>query len=281
MIKQKKEILWVLGALVLLWSFLVAVPALASEGESEIAKEVAGMDSGTIRLSFAARENVCGDGETFISFNGSTIRWHGSGTSWTSSDSEWDDWEPDCDEGPVRVILKVRNGEVRRLKTYVGGRWRNASGNVLDLEEVSPQEAANYLVSLARHGRKSVAKDAIFPATLARDVVIWPGLLDIARDRSCREDVRKSAVFWLGQITGEKASKGLAKLADDDDLDLEVREAAIFALSQRKERKSTRHLMKIARTSPHIQLRKSALFWLAQSDDPDVLDFFEEILLEK
>lgn len=37
-------------------------------------------------------------------------------------------------------------------------------------------------------------------------------------------------------------------------------------------------LIHVARTSPQAELRKSALFWLGQSDDPRALALFEEIL---
>jgi len=77
-----------------------------------------------------------------------------------------------------------------------------------------------------------------------------------------------------------RITKRYPRVVANDRVDLDVREAAIFALSQRREDRSTRHLIKIARTNPHPQLRKNALFWLAQKDDPEILDVFEEILLD-
>lgn len=273
MSKINTEVVLALMMVVLLLSLLIVVPASASTGGSWIADKVTDWDRGEVRLTFAARDGVCGDGDTYISINGSTISWNRSG--------HWSDrHKGDCDEGPVRVTLKVRKGKVKSLKTRVGGRWSNADDEVLDLGEIPPQDAADYLMFLAKHGRTSVAEDAILPAVLARDVVITPDLFVIARQRSLADDVRKSAVFWLGQIAGEKITEGLSKLVEDDDVDLQVRETAVFALSQRKETNSVHSLMEIARTSPHPQLRKNALFWLAQRDDPHVLDFFEEILLE-
>jgi hypothetical protein len=259
--------------LALMMLIVMLLPAVAAQAGSDIADAVESMDMGTVRLSFEARDGVCGNGDDCISVNGSRICWHCNG-------HDSDDWESDCDEGPVWVSLKVRDGEVVRIKTRVGGKWHRASGQVLDLGDVSPREAVDYLLSLARHSRESVAEDAILPATLARDMEVWPALLKIARDRSRPEDVRESAVFWLGQIAGHKATEHLAKLVDDDDVDLQVREAAIFALSQQDNQRSTRHLMKIAQTNEHPQLRQNAMFWLAQQDDPDVLNFFERILLE-
>jgi hypothetical protein len=37
-------------------------------------------------------------------------------------------------------------------------------------------------------------------------------------------------------------------------------------------------LIRIARTNPHPELRRKALFWLGQSEDPRALSLFEELL---
>jgi hypothetical protein len=258
-------------ALIIVLALLLPVVAVTAGSEIEYAVE--NMDSGTVRLSFAARDGVCGDGDECIFINDSRI-------CWRCDKNDDDDWESDCQEGPVRVSLKVRNGEVVKLKTRVGGKWRRPSGHTIDLGEVPPRMAVDYLLNLVRKGRESVAEDAILPAVLARDVEVWPDLMKIARTRSRPDDVRESAVFWLGQIAGDKVTENLAKLVDDNDVDLQVREAAVFALSQQESRRSTRHLMNIAQTNDHPQLRRNAMFWLSQQDDPAVLDFFERVLLE-
>jgi len=246
-----------------------ATQALGAQIEDAIDK----MDEGTVRITFAARDGVCGDGGNSISFD--------TGHSWHTHRWSDDEWERDCDEGPVRVSMRVRDGEVVRLKTRVGGNWRSAGEGVVDLGEVSSQDAVDFLLGIAEHSRRSVAEDAIMPAVIARDVVTWPRILEIARNDDRPEDVRKSAVFWLGQLAGDKATEGLTSIVEDDDEDMEVREAAVFALSQMEDSESADSLMKIARSNRYPELRKSAMFWLAQSDDPEVLDFFEEILLGK
>jgi len=53
---------------------------------------------------------------------------------------------------------------------------------------------------------------------------------------------------------------------------------AIFALSQRSPDEGVPALIRIARTSKDSELRKTAPFWLGQSEDPRALDLFEEIL---
>jgi hypothetical protein len=249
---------------------LAAVVATAAAG-SVIDDAVEKMDEGTIRLQFEARDGVCGNGRSSISFGG-------EGT-WYVSDGHYDGWERDCDEGPVRVSMRIRDGRVVRVKTRVGGTPRSAGNSVVDLGEVPPEAAVDFFLGLAQSARASVAEDAILPAILARDVVVWPRVLEIARDDDRPEDVRESAVFWLGQLAGDKATEGLKSIVDDDDEDMEIREAAVFALSQGNSRKSAGYLMEIARSNRHPEIRRNAMFWLAQRDDPEVLDFFEEILL--
>jgi HEAT repeat protein len=85
-------------------------------------------------------------------------------------------------------------------------------------------------------------------------------------------------VFWLGQAAGEAATRGLDSLVKDAGGDLEIRKQAVFALSQRPEREGVPVLIDIARTNRHPEIRKTALFWLGQSEDPRALTLFEEIL---
>jgi HEAT repeat protein len=132
----------------------------------------------------------------------------------------------------------------------------------------------------ARREEGRAARHAIFAATLADSVTIWPDLLAIARDRGVRAATRKQAVFWLGQAAGDAATAGLDSLAGSDD-DVEVREAAVFALSQRPGDEGVPALIRIARDHRDPRLRRRAMFWLAQSDDPRALALFEEILTRK
>jgi HEAT repeat protein len=103
-------------------------------------------------------------------------------------------------------------------------------------------------------------------------------LLRLARDPGIREETRRQAIFWLGQAAGDEATKGLDSLAADGTADIEIRKHAVCALSQRPADEGVPVLIRIARTNRHPQLRKTALFWLGQSEDPRALVLFEEIL---
>jgi HEAT repeat protein len=64
----------------------------------------------------------------------------------------------------------------------------------------------------------------------------------------------------------------------DGSADLEIRKQAIFALSQRPKDESVPALIDVVRTSREPEIRKTALFWLGQSNDARALALFEEIL---
>jgi hypothetical protein len=234
-----------------------ALPAAA--GAQTLAQRIAAVESGAVRLSFAARPGVCGDGLHNIRV----------------ADGN-DEWEEDCEPQPVRVALEVHGRRVRKVRSYVGGRWRSGV-SVTDLGTVRPQDAAAYFISLAERDG-DVSGDPLLPATLADSSTIWPALLRLARTPAVPEETRRQAVFWLAEAAGAAAAPTLDSIAGDSTGDREVRKQAVFALSQRSGNEGVPALLRIARTNPDPELRKTALFWLGQSEDPRALALFEEIL---
>ncbi len=100
-------------------------------------------------------------------------------------------------------------------------------------------------------------------------------LLDRALDSSESTELRKNAVFWLGQA-GAPAGRLLEIYEELDDL--EVREHVIFALSQSDSEAALDALLRIARTEENTELRQRAVFWLGQKDDPRVQELLLEII---
>lgn len=256
---------------------LASVASLAQAIDAQsIASRVAGVPNGTVRMSFATKPGVCGSGNSIRHQNGR------GRTSWGNWNESRDvEWESDCDMGPARVVLDRRSGELADLRFYVGGRWRPAGTNVVDLGVVSAREAADYLVSIAQTERGSMGEKAIFPATIADSGNVWPALLKIARTPDLPRGTRSQSVFWLGQAAGDAATRGLTDIVVDNGVDREVREQAVFALSQRPRDEGVPALISVARTNKDPEIRKKALFWLGQSHDPRAIDLFEELLTRK
>ncbi len=239
-------------------------------------RRIAAAPDGIVRLTFAARPNVCGNGRGSVSMDcedGNCGRYTVNVGNRDRSEVEYD-----CDPGPVRVSLRVSGGHVTSLRTYVGGRWRTATDGVTDLGTVGAREAAAYFLALVTKESGAGAENAVFPAILADSVTVWPDLLRIARDGRVSRGARRQSVFWLGQAAGEAATRGLTDLVDDRSTDRDVREQAVFALSQRPHDEGVPALIRIAKENPDPELRRKAIFWLGQSDDPRALALFEELL---
>jgi hypothetical protein len=213
-----------------------------------------------VRLAYATRPGVCGNGENGISMH----------------QSQADGWTSDCEGGPALVTITVADGEVRSIKARVGGRWLPRK-DVVDLGTVPAGDAAQLFLALARRN-SGAAHDAVFPAIIADSADAWPGLMTLARDSRARTDARKAAVFWVGQEAASAATRGLSDVVGDAAIDREVRESAVFALSQRPNREGVPALIEVAKSSDDPKLRKSAIFWLGQTEDPRALAYFEEVL---
>jgi hypothetical protein len=249
--------------------------AAAAQG---LAARVAAAPDGIVRFAFAARAGICGNGHDLITrdcTDGHCARRHRS----VRDDADGDDWDWCCEEGPVHVSLNVRQGRVESVRTGVGGHPHTTAPGiaVTDFGTVATRDAADFLLALARRSGGRAGEDAILPATLADSVTVWPELLGLARDSSVPGRTRRQAVFWLGWAAGE-ATRALTGLVEEPGVDREVKEAAVFALSQRPRAEGVPALIGIARTHPDPQVRRRALFWLGESDDPRALALFEELL---
>jgi HEAT repeat protein len=100
-------------------------------------------------------------------------------------------------------------------------------------------------------------------------------LLDIATDSKQDIELRKKALFWAGQggLPIADLSSMYGRLSDK-----ELREQVIFVLSQRRESAAIDKLIDIAKHDPDVDLRKRAIFWLGQRNDPRVRQLLEEII---
>jgi hypothetical protein len=252
----------------------LACLATASNGQS-IASRVARVSNGTVRMSFAVKPGICGSGNSIRRNSRGSMNWSDNRTS---RDVEWD---IECSVGPARLVLDRANGELSDLRFYVGGRWRPAGSNVVDFGTVSASEAASYLLSLAQSERGSLGEKAIFPATIADSADVWPTLIKIARNPNIPRPARSQAVFWLGQAAGDAATANLSSIVGDNSVDQEVREQAVFALSQRPREEGIPALIAVAKTNRDPEIRRKALFWLGQSEDPRALDLFEQLLTKR
>jgi HEAT repeat protein len=100
-------------------------------------------------------------------------------------------------------------------------------------------------------------------------------LLGIALDESNSSEVRGHALFSAGQagIAGSELVTVYDRLSDP-----EVKEKAIWVMSESRDRAATDKMIEIAQKDPNLEMRKKALFWLGQKNDPRVKQLLIDIL---
>jgi hypothetical protein len=246
-------------------SLVVMASLVPVKGEAQIARRVSQMRDGKVRMWFASRPDICGWGDGINTGN------TGSFNNVRSSARQTDDviYDRGCSEGPARVVLTLRGGDISKIKTYVGGQWKPLASGDVDLGDVSTREAVDYFFSLANSG----VRDAVFPATLADSVDVTKRLYDLGRDDSKDKEVRDQAVFWLSQQEDDAAVGYLENILKNA-TSRDIRDKAIFGLSQHHSGKGFAILRSYAENNnAPDDLREKAIFWLGQrqGDNQDYL----------
>ena len=144
------------------------------------------------------------------------------------------------------------------------------------------QENADFLKGLyARLGRGSRADDwrqkVMFSLSQMRCCGNASWLLGLAFDNANSSEVRGHALWTAGQagVAGSELVGVYDRLTDP-----EVKEKLIWVMSESRDRAATDKLIDIARTDKDIEMRKKALFWLGQKNDPRVRQILAEILMK-
>ena len=142
-------------------------------------------------------------------------------------------------------------------------------GRTLDLE---------YFKGLFRKTKSEDMRNRILTSvgqSSAPEASAW--LVEIARDKSFDTETRKQAIFWAGQKRTFDLEQ-LTALYDQSRGDTEFQNHLLFIYSQRHESAAVDKLMAIAKSDPNIELRKQALFWLGQKNDPRVRQFIRDLI---
>jgi HEAT repeat protein len=233
----------------------------ATAGAQSLAQRIAAAGQGEVRMTYATRPNVCGDGGSMVGV--------GDGFMMSSSMESYGRWtSTSCRPGAARVALQVGPGGVESIQARVGGSWEAATGHVVDLGVVSAPEAARYFLDAAEKLDGRAGRNTLLAAVIADSADIGARLLAIGQRASVPSETRHRAVNWLGVFGDASMAKPLSELAKSgDDEKKSVAEAALFALSRLPDGAGMPSLIELARSAPSTRLRGKAVFWLGQSDD--------------
>jgi hypothetical protein len=186
--------------------------------------------TGTVRLSFATRDIVCGDGQ-FIGFDLPEAFYMYSNWNDGYSVNVMQDVKPDCRGGPLRLVVVKSGGRVAELRGAVGVSWR-ASETAVDLGTVGAAEAAEWLVGLAESDDDAVARAALLAAAAADSAHISGRVIALAQNRRLASGVRERAVRWAAVIggaegRGDDVDRALRAITADAAEPLSLRERAV------------------------------------------------------
>ena len=220
-----------------LLAILATACTTAAQSAENLSARVAAAPNGTIAFTYPARANICGDGSTFIvEFVGPMTQnvYSRNGTNFSNFTNFGDSsYRERCTPGPVRIVLNKRGGEVVDMFAFVGQTGRPVN---TDLGAVTPQEAADYLLNLARK-LPEIAGDAFMAAQLGEGSRISVALLAHARDQRVSATVRESAVKWVGRTasreeTMDQVLPALREIATSAQEETSVRERAVRSIGE-------------------------------------------------
>jgi HEAT repeat protein len=139
------------------------------------------------------------------------------------------------------------------------------------------ESSLQFLMMIYRQTTEDDIKDKILFAISQHDseeARRW--LFERARDPKESMEIRKNAVFWLGQ-TGALETVDLREIYRTSDED-EMKQQIIFVASQQGSRASVDLLIEIAKNDPDKEMRQQAIFWLGQSGDDKAMDYLESLV---
>ena len=249
-------------------SALGLAPSLGAQTGSSIARRVAAAPDGEVRLSYAARSSVCGDGRDGVTI-GRSMYFAPNMESYGWSNVR-------CEHGPARVTLTVEGHRIVGVRTRVAGSWPAASSGVTDLGTVPAAEAAAYFLSIVPALDGTSRHNPLLAAAVADSANAAPDMLRIGRMTSLSRETRRRAVQWSGALGDASMVAPLVELArsngrneastDDMGPGTGMEGAATAALSMIPDGAGVPALIGLARDGSE-SVRKAAVFWLGQRDD--------------
>jgi len=166
-------------------------------------------------------------------------------------------------EGPreLVVLFRVENHQTDKIRTFTPECNLDAGGlPFIWLTGVTPPESIRLLLTMVKELHKGDA--ATSAIAMHADASADQALEELVA-QSQLEQVRRQAIFWLGNSRGQRGFEIVSRILREDPSD-KIREHAVFAITQNKNPKALEVVASVAHNdkSPHV--RGQALFWLAQ-----------------
>ncbi len=178
----------------------------------------------------------------------------------------------------IFLLTRASDGAIQRIRLLdLDENFEIRGRQVYWLGEAAEAASVDLLAGLVASRGEGKVSGLMMLMTLHDGEAATDRLIGIARGGGAR-NVRKNALFWLGQEVSRRAGEALRDIVMEDTPEVEVQKQAVFAISRRNDAESVPTLMDIAENHSHLEVRKQAIFWLGRKDDPRVVDFFTRLL---
>jgi hypothetical protein len=158
------------------------------------------------------------------------------------------------------------------VRTTIGDSRRSSDN---DLGIVSAPDAARYLLELAHSLGGRNASEAVSAAALADSANLSSEFVSLVQDASVAVDTRQQALFWLGQT--RIPTSDLSRLYEGLK-PVGLREHFVFVMSQRRDEIAIDKLIDIASHDADRDIRKNAMYWLGQTNNPRAVKFLRDLV---
>ncbi|HEY4491694.1 MAG TPA: HEAT repeat domain-containing protein [Acidobacteriota bacterium] len=147
------------------------------------------------------------------------------------------------------------------------------------LGKSNEEQSISLLQKLYRQGSEEEKEDILSAIGIhTKSDLVLPALNAVI-DSNESEDLRKSAVFWLGQTGHPAALNRLLQIVKSDRSE-EVRTSAVFSISEMRLPGAEQILIDLAKGSRDREVRMEAIFWIGQKEYPNAGEFLEKIVFE-
>ncbi len=166
-----------------------------------------------------------------------------------------------------------------------GAGWPRRTGNDLGLREkaafwLANQRGHDGLAAIQRFAREDgdpkFREKLAFDLTLSKDPAALNELIRMAHEELRRRFANRRSSGWRHK-GGKKVTEDLRTLATNDPNE-QIRKSAVFALSRLPGDEAATQLIAVADSSKDPIVRRQAIFWLGQSNDPRALEYLTKML---
>ena len=274
--------------------FARAYQAWRVDGARQISAYVRRQTDSTVRFSFRSRAGVCGTG---VERDGSRMFALQPGSGWlpagkpdalllyNSKGVELQrhvvgidgTWTTPCQDAPVRVDARVRDGIITDLQITVGNPAPSAP-QLRDLGQIPAPVAGTYLLTLARGGVET-AERALLAAVMGEGAAGADELYGLIADAAVSRSIKTAARTWIASLEHHQPKKQetapgrrrTASVISDLGRPLAERIAAMQAMTSEQ-------LLEAYDDVPDRAMRVEIIEWLSRRPDLDITAKLQRII---